>query len=95
MKVSINRHYLFIALIFAMLLSAVTHLFICFFMAVATGNPDYANMFNVLGLSLLFPALGTGSLNNLLGTLLVIGIGSVAYFYLEHQKRKAKKGSRK
>lgn len=83
MKLKINPGNLFTALIFAMIVSALVHLFICFFLALTTGNPDHANMFNILGISYLFPGLGTGTLNALLGILLVIAIGTVAYYYKE------------
>ena len=87
MNISIQKHHLFNALIFTMVLSAVTHLIICFFMAILTGDIDYINMFNILGISYAFPALGTGALNAILGALLVIGIGAIAYFYLAYRKR--------
>ena len=88
MKISINQHNLFNALIFTIVLSAITHLVICFFRAIFTGNIDYINMFNVLGISYIFPALGTGAFNAVLGAVLIIGIGMVAYFYLELKNKK-------
>lgn len=62
-----------------MLLSASLHLLVCLYNAVRFGNPDIANMFNILGISLLFPALGHGAINCLLGIFMVIAIG--IWFY--------------
>ncbi len=62
-----------------MLLSATLHLLVCLYKAIHLGNPDYINMFNVLGISLIFPNLGHGNLNCLLGIIFVILIG--IWFY--------------
>ena len=89
----VNRDNVFKGLMYAMLLSATCHLMVNLYMAVSTNDPDLINMFNVLGLSLIFPALGHGALNNLLGILFVIAIGVWFYFMQQYhdQKRTKKK----
>jgi len=91
MNVKINLTHLFTALFFAIVVSAVIHLYISLFLALTTGNPDYANMFNILGISHLFPALGAGGLNAVIGMVFVIGIGVFVYYYLEYKNKSKKK----
>jgi hypothetical protein len=69
---------------YTMILSATAHLLTCLYNAIHFGNPDIINMFNVIGLSLIFPSLGHGALNCLLGILFVIAIGVL--FYAIQQK---------
>lgn len=79
----VDKENVFKGLMYAMLLSATLHLLVCLFNAIRLNNPDYVNMFNILGISLLFPDLGHGNLNCLLGIIMVIFIG--VGFYLIQQ----------
>lgn len=67
-----------------MLLSASFHLVASLFTAIHTGNANVANMFNIIGVSLLFPTLGSGELNSFLGAFTVVAIGTCIYFILYH-----------
>ena len=84
----VNRDNVFKGLMYAMLLAATTHLLAALYIAIRTNNPDHANMFNVLGISLFFPSLGHGAFNCLLGMLMVIAIG--VWFYAMQQWHDAK-----
>lgn len=75
----VDKENVFKGLMYAMLLSATLHLLVCLYKAIHLNNPDYINMFNVLGVSLIFPSLGHGNLNCLLGIILVILIGMGFY----------------
>lgn len=83
----VDRENVFKGLMYAMLLSATLHLIVCLYQAIVYNNPDYINMFNVIGLSLLFPVLGKGALNCLLGILTVIGVGVWFYTMQQHHDR--------
>lgn len=87
----VNRDNIFKGLMYAMIFSATLHLIACFYMSVYTGNPDYINMFNVLGISLIIPELGTGAGNNLLGIIMVILIGTWFYAMQQHHDKKLKR----
>lgn len=78
---------------YAMLLSATLHLLACLYKAIVHGNPDYANMFNILGISLFFSSLGHGTFNCLLGVLMVIALGT--WFYAMQQAHDEHPNSRK
>lgn len=82
-----------------MLLAATCHLLTNLGIAMHTNNPDVINMFNVIGLSQIFPVLGHGALNCLLGVIFVILIGTAFYGLLQHfdvqQGRRERKTSRK
>lgn len=87
----VNRDNVFKGLMYAMLLSATVHLLGSLYLAIRHNNPDYANMFNVLGISIFIPELGHGDLNNLIGILFVIGIGVWFYIMQQLHDRKLKK----
>lgn len=92
MPIRINVQNILRATLATMLLSASFHLAASLFFAVKTNNPDYANMFNVIGVSWFFPNLGTGTLNSILGILLVIIAGMAVYFVMErHDALQSKK----
>lgn len=78
-----------------MILAATLHLAACLYVAIRTGNPDVINMFNVIGVSLLFPSLGHGNLNSLLGIITVILVGTSFYilqqWHSQIQARRDKK----
>jgi ABC-type amino acid transport system permease subunit len=76
------------ALTYTMLLSACMHLLTALFIAMKTNNPDVANMFNILGISLIFPQLGHGALNCLLGIVTVIVAGVGVYALMQHHDKK-------
>jgi len=79
----IDADNVFKGLMYAMILSATLHLLVCLYKSIRLGNPDYINMFNVLGISLFFPSLGHGNLNCLLGIVFVILVG--VWFYAMQQ----------
>lgn len=83
----ISKKNLSKATTYTMLLSATVHLFISLLIAMTTNNPDVVNMFNILGISLLFPELGQGALNCLIGILAVIGFGVGVYYLMQYQDR--------
>lgn len=92
MKFKIDNSRFFTALVATMVTSAVIHLVISFIAAVLTGKAEYANMFNVLGISILFPSLGTSNLAAIFGTLAVIIAGALAYFYLGYREKRLSQG---
>ena len=91
----ISKQNVFKGTTYAMLLSATCHLITCLTIAIHTNNPDVVNMFNVIGLSQIFPFLAHGALNCLLGIIFVILVGTCFYFLLqthdEKQGRRYKK----
>jgi predicted membrane protein len=78
------------ALLYTILLSAICHLVITLFSALFTGMPDKANMFVVLGVNLIWPNLGIGSLNAVLGGLAVALIWVVVFSSMQYNKRSKK-----
>lgn len=62
---------------YAIVLFAVTHLALSLFYGIAHGDPDFANMFHVLGIDLFWPALGTGGLNALLGVIMIVATWAI------------------
>ncbi|MDB5176541.1 MAG: hypothetical protein JWN75_209 [Candidatus Saccharibacteria bacterium] len=76
------------ALLYTILLSAIIHLTITLFTALATGMPDKANMFAVLGFNLIWPNLGTGGTSALLGGITVVLIWVVIFSVLQLHKHK-------
>lgn len=87
---TINHRNFSKATTYTMLLSATVHLFISLIIAMSTNNPDVVNMFNILGISLIFPSLGHGDLNCLLGIVSVIGFGIAVYYLMQYHDRKTK-----
>jgi hypothetical protein len=77
------------ALLFLILLSATTHLAILLFVAILRSQPDALNVFNILGISLIFPALETGAGNSVLG-LLMLTIVWTGIFYTLKRHAKAR-----
>jgi Na+/melibiose symporter-like transporter len=76
------------ALVYTILLSAMTHLVITLFTALFTGMPDKANMFVVLGFNLIWPELGTGGTSALFGVVTVVLIWVVVFTVMQMHKRK-------
>jgi len=76
------------ALLYTILLSAMTHLVITLFTALFTGAPDKANMFVVLGFNLIWPQLGTGANSALFGGITVVLIWCVIFGVMQLHKRK-------
>lgn len=74
-----------------MLLSASFHLVVSLFTAINTGDANVANMFNIIGVSLLFPNLGSGEFNSFLGASTVVAIGTCIYFILYYHYNRAGK----
>lgn len=92
MKLKINLRNILRATLGTMLVSAAFHLAASLFFAIKTGNGDYANMFNVIGVSWFFPNLGTGALNSLFGIIFVVGAGVIVYFIMQrHDSLQARK----
>ena len=73
---------------YTMVGSAAFHLIAAAVMSIGKGTPDYFNMFNVIGLSWFIPQLSTGVVNAVLGTLLVVGIGTAVSFILDARQHK-------
>lgn len=67
-----------------LLFVAIPHFFILLFMAIATRNIEFLNIFNVLGLSYFFPNIGKGLLSNTLSFAIVAAI----YFFFYFRKRR-------
>lgn len=62
-----------------MLASAFFHLGAGLIMTISTGNPDYINMFNVIGVSWFIPELSTGLISCLLSLVFVTIVASLIY----------------
>lgn len=65
------------ALLYTIILSAVTHLSLSLFYSIVNNQPEYANMFHILGFDLLWPELSQGKVNAILGMIFVIAIWTV------------------
>lgn len=89
----VDTENVFKGLMYAMILSATLHLLLCLYNSIHFDNPDYVNMFNILGISLFFPNLGHGNLNCLLGIILVILVG--VGFYVMQQAHDRHPNSRR
>lgn len=76
------------ALFYTILLAALSHLIITLFVTLINQQPDLANMFNVLGVSLLFPELGKGPVNAALGVLTVSAMWAIIFSVMQLHKRK-------
>ncbi len=61
------------AVLYTIVLFAVTHLAVSFFAGMWNGDTTLANMFHVLGLDLIWPELGKGALNSVFGVILIVG----------------------
>lgn len=83
----LDRDNVFKGLMYAMLLSATMHLAASLYLAIRYSNPDYVNMFNILGISLFFPELGMGALNCLIGIVMVILVGVGFYAIQQYHDR--------
>ena len=62
---------------YAIVLFAVTHLALSLFYGIFNGDPNFANMFHVLGVDLIWPALGKGGLNALFGVVMIVGTWAI------------------
>ena len=78
------------ALIYTILLSAICHLVITLFSAIFSGTPDRANMFVVLGVNLIWPNLGVGGANAVLGGLTVALVWAVIFSAMQYNRRAGK-----
>ena len=67
-----HDHPLGKAVWYAIVLFAVTHLALSLFYAIFNGDPNYANMFHVLSIDLIWPALGRGGLNAVFGVVMIV-----------------------
>lgn len=65
------------ALLYTIILSAVTHLSLSLFYSITNNQPEYANMFHILGFDLLWPQLAQGKVNAILGMIFVAAIWAV------------------
>jgi F0F1-type ATP synthase assembly protein I len=72
----------------------MTHLVITLFTALFTGMPDKANMFSVLGFNLIWPQLGSGAANAVLGGLSVVLIWCVIFGIMQLHKHNPKQTSK-
>ena len=86
---------------YTIVLFAVTHLAISFFAGMWQGDTAVVNMFHVLGLDLIWPELGMGALNSVLGVLVIVGAWGILGWILRwrditaDKKREASKHKRK
>lgn len=67
---------------YAIVLFAVTHLALSLFYGIIHGDPNFANMFHVLGFDLIWPGLGRGGPNALLGVLMIVATWAVIAYLL-------------
>lgn len=65
------------AVFYSIVLCAVMHVSISFFVGITTGSLLHINMFHVLGIDLIWPKLGYGSLNAALGVVMIVSIWAV------------------
>ncbi len=65
------------ALLYTIILSAVTHLSLSLFYAITTNHPEFANMFHILGFDLVWPELAKGRLNAIFGMIFVAAIWAI------------------
>jgi len=80
------------AVLYAIVLFAVAHLALSLFYGIVHSDPEIANMFHVLGIDLFWPQLGTGSLNAILGVVMIVGVWVlVGYLLTMAYKNKAGK----
>lgn len=91
---SVRKNIFFKSMAYTMLLSASFHLLASLFTAITTGSPDVANMFNIIGVSLLFPSLATGAFNSFLGALTLLGLGACVYIVLQYHDSQTGKQSK-
>ena len=68
-----------------LLFIAVPHFFILTFMVITTGNIEYLNIFNVVGISYFFPNIGKGIISNTLSFIIASGI--YLFFYFKKPKK--------
>lgn len=95
-KLPNHNHPLAKALLYTIILFAVIHLSISFFVGVLQNDSSVMNMFHVLGMDLIWPELGQGSTNALLAGLMLVIVWSImAYLIIsldaEHRSSKSKK----
>ena len=89
------------AVMYTIVLFAVTHLAVSFFVGMWQGDIAIINMFHVLGLDLIWPELGMGALNSVLGVFLIVGTWGIIGWILRwrditaDKKRKASEHKRK
>lgn len=65
------------AVMYTIVLFAVTHLAVSFFAGMWQGDIAIINMFHVLGLDLIWPTLGVGAFNSVLGVVFIVGVWAV------------------
>lgn len=95
-KLPNHNHPLAKALLYTIILFAVVHLTISFFVGMLDNDPTIMNMFHILGMDLIWPDLGKGSTNALLAALMLVIVWSImAYLIIsldaKHTSSKSKK----
>jgi len=68
-----------------LLFIAVPHFFILVVIVITTGNVEYLNIFNVIGLSYFFPDIGKGIISNALS--FIISLSIYLFFYFKKFKK--------
>jgi hypothetical protein len=76
---------------YAIVLFAVTHLALSLFYGIFNGDPNFANMFHVLGIDLFWPALGKGGLSALAGVVMIVAAWAIIGWLLWYIDKKSKK----
>lgn len=79
------------AVVYSIVLFAVTHLALSLFYGITHGDPDFANMFHILSFDLLWPELGKGALNATLGAVMIVALWALvaAILWRLHKKEQA------
>lgn len=72
-----HDHPLGKAVLYSIVLFAITHLALSFFYGILHGDSEIANMFHVLSFDLIWPSLGKGPLNALLGVVMIVAVWAV------------------
>lgn len=83
-----NDHPLAKALIYSIVLFAVTHLTISFFAGIMQGDPSLINMFHVLGFDLIWPELGIGSTNAFIAAVMVVAVWVILSIVLLNREKR-------
>jgi len=73
MKKIVKNKYLD-SLLKLMLLSAIIHVVILLIYSITNLNSDKLNFFNIVGIDLLIPALGSGTLNLFIGIIVMLAL---------------------
>lgn len=95
-KLPNHNHPLARALLYTIILFAVVHLSISFFVGLLQNDSTVMNMFHVLGMDLIWPELGKGATNALLAALMLVIVWSImAYLIISLDAKRASSKTKK